>query len=132
MRAVDLIRKKRDGHPLSRPEIEAFVTGATDGSWPDYQLSALLMATVLSFVPPFSNFVMMLRMASATPPPMWQAWVSIVIAAGGGEVGMNPQEKRDRNHTLVQQALNHPLIADAIEIFNGKLVDVQILPEVNK
>lgn len=47
MRAVDLIRKKRDGQPLTRPEIEAFVTGATDGSWPDYQLSALLMATVL-------------------------------------------------------------------------------------
>jgi len=57
--------------------------------------------------------------------------VDIVIAAGG-ECGMNPQEKRDRNHTLVQQTLNHPLIADAIEIFNGKLVGVQILPEVNK
>jgi hypothetical protein len=57
--------------------------------------------------------------------------VDIVIAAGGDD-GVNPQEKRERNHTLVQQALNHPLIADAIEIFNGKLVDVQILPEVNK
>ncbi|HSO63328.1 MAG TPA: DNA polymerase III subunit gamma/tau [Desulfobacterales bacterium] len=57
--------------------------------------------------------------------------VDIVIAAGGAS-GMNPQEKRERNHTLVQQALNHPLIADAIDIFNGKLVDVQILPEVNK
>jgi DNA polymerase-3 subunit gamma/tau len=57
--------------------------------------------------------------------------VDIVIAAGG-ECGMNPHEKRDRNHTLVQQTLNHPLIADAIEIFNGKLVGVQILPEVNK
>jgi DNA polymerase III subunit gamma/tau len=57
--------------------------------------------------------------------------VDIVIAAGG-ECGMNPHEKRERNHTLMQQTLNHPLIADAIEIFNGKLVDVQILPEVNK
>ena len=57
--------------------------------------------------------------------------VEIVIAAGGaGE--MNSQEKREHNHTRVQQALNHPLIADAIEIFNGKLVDVQILPEVKK
>ena len=59
------------------------------------------------------------------------AEVDIVLAAGG-ECGMNPQEKRERNHTLVQQALNHPLIADAIEIFNGKLVDVQVLPEVDK
>src|SRR5437899_7739023 len=47
MRAVDIIRKKRDGYPLSRGEIEAFVRAATDGSWPDYQLSALLMAIVL-------------------------------------------------------------------------------------
>jgi pyrimidine-nucleoside phosphorylase len=47
MRAVDIIRKKRDGDALDRAEIDSFVTGATDGSWPDYQLSALLMAIVL-------------------------------------------------------------------------------------
>ncbi len=39
-----LIAKKRDGHALSRDEIAAFVRGATDGSWADYQLSAMLMA----------------------------------------------------------------------------------------
>jgi pyrimidine-nucleoside phosphorylase len=44
MRAVDVIRTKRDGKPLSRDQIEAFVRAATDGSWPDYQLAALLMA----------------------------------------------------------------------------------------
>jgi len=44
MRAVDVIRKKRDGQPLSREEIGAFVRAATDGSWEKYQLSALLMA----------------------------------------------------------------------------------------
>jgi pyrimidine-nucleoside phosphorylase len=44
MRAVDIIRKKRDGHALDAAEIGAFVDGATSGSWPDYQLSALLMA----------------------------------------------------------------------------------------
>ncbi len=47
MRAVDIIRAKRDGDALSREAIEAFVTGVTDGSWPDYQASALLMAIVL-------------------------------------------------------------------------------------
>ena len=47
MRAVDVIRKKRDGEALSRKEIEAFVTGATSGHWHDYQASALLMAIVL-------------------------------------------------------------------------------------
>lgn len=39
-----IIARKRDGHALSREEIAAFVRGATDGSWADYQLSALLMA----------------------------------------------------------------------------------------
>jgi len=47
MRAVDIIRAKRDGDALSREAIEAFVKGVTDGSWPDYQASALLMAIVL-------------------------------------------------------------------------------------
>ena len=39
-----VIARKRDGHVLSREEIQAFVRGATDGSWADYQLSAMLMA----------------------------------------------------------------------------------------
>jgi len=47
MRAVDIIRAKRDGDALSREAIDAFVGGVTDGSWPDYQASALLMAIVL-------------------------------------------------------------------------------------
>src|SRR6516162_7762394 len=44
MRAVDIIRKKRDGLDLSEGEIQAFVSATTAGSWPDYQLSAMLMA----------------------------------------------------------------------------------------
>jgi pyrimidine-nucleoside phosphorylase len=44
MRAVDVIRSKRDGKSLSQDQIGAFVRAATDGSWPDYQLAALLMA----------------------------------------------------------------------------------------
>ncbi|MBI4622583.1 MAG: thymidine phosphorylase [Verrucomicrobia bacterium] len=39
-----VIARKRDGHVLSGEEIRAFVCGATDGSWADYQLSAMLMA----------------------------------------------------------------------------------------
>jgi pyrimidine-nucleoside phosphorylase len=44
MRAVDIIRKKRDNEILTRAEVEAFVAGVTSGSWADYQASALLMA----------------------------------------------------------------------------------------
>ena len=42
MRAVDIIRAKRDGQALSREAIDAFVRGVTTGAWPDYQASALL------------------------------------------------------------------------------------------
>ena len=41
-----IIARKRDGHALTREEIGAFVRGAADGSWADYQLSAMLMAIV--------------------------------------------------------------------------------------
>lgn len=47
MRALDIIRLKRDGQLLTREAIDAFVTGVTDGTWPDYQVSALLMAIFL-------------------------------------------------------------------------------------
>jgi pyrimidine-nucleoside phosphorylase len=42
-----VIARKRDGAELDRGDIEAFVRGAVDGSWADYQLSALLMAIFL-------------------------------------------------------------------------------------
>ncbi|WP_414663370.1 thymidine phosphorylase [Horticoccus sp. 23ND18S-11] len=47
-----IIARKRDGHVLSREEIAAFVRGATDGSWADYQLTALLMAIFLRGMTP--------------------------------------------------------------------------------
>jgi pyrimidine-nucleoside phosphorylase len=46
-RAIDVIRKKRDGVELSRGEIEGFVNGYTRDEVPDYQVSAWLMAVVL-------------------------------------------------------------------------------------
>src|SRR3984885_6355448 len=46
MRAVDLIRKKRDGGELSREEIEFLISGATHEHVPDYQMAAFLMAVV--------------------------------------------------------------------------------------
>lgn len=44
MRAVDIIRKKRDGEELSQEEIEFMVQGFTHGDIPDYQMSAWMMA----------------------------------------------------------------------------------------
>jgi len=47
VRAVDVIRKKRDGRELSRTEIEYLVRAYTTGEIPDYQVSAWLMAVIL-------------------------------------------------------------------------------------
>ena len=44
MRMVDIIEKKRDGGELTKEEIQFFVNSYTEGSVPDYQVSALLMA----------------------------------------------------------------------------------------
>lgn len=44
MRMVDLIEKKRDGRELETAEIQFIIKGFTDGSIPDYQMSAFGMA----------------------------------------------------------------------------------------
>jgi pyrimidine-nucleoside phosphorylase len=44
MTMYDIILKKREGGVLSKDEIDFFVKGCADGSVPDYQTSALLMA----------------------------------------------------------------------------------------
>lgn len=44
MRMVDVIDHKRNGSALTNEEIKFFVDGVVDGSIPDYQTSALLMA----------------------------------------------------------------------------------------
>src|SRR6185312_8102743 len=48
LRPQDVIRKKRDGHELSREEIAFFIDGVTTGTIADYQISALLMAVYLN------------------------------------------------------------------------------------
>jgi pyrimidine-nucleoside phosphorylase len=47
MRAIDIIARKRDGHALSKAEIDWFVRGFTNGDIHDYQAAALLMAIYL-------------------------------------------------------------------------------------
>jgi pyrimidine-nucleoside phosphorylase len=47
MRAVDLIRKKRDAGEHSREEIEFLISSYTHGDIPDYQMAAWLMAAWL-------------------------------------------------------------------------------------
>jgi len=55
-----------------------------------------------------------------------------VVVAAGEDCSASTHERRDRNQARVKETLNHPVVADAIEIFNGKLVDVTISKEVDK
>jgi len=41
-----------------------------------------LVSVTVSFLPPVNTFGMLLRMASNTPPPWWQVWLSIAIGVG--------------------------------------------------
>lgn len=40
------------------------------------------LSIVMSFLPPVNTFAMLLRMASNTPPPFWQVWLSIAVGVG--------------------------------------------------
>lgn len=48
MNILDIIEKKRDAKELNKEEIEFFVKGYTDGSIPDYQAAALVMAIYIN------------------------------------------------------------------------------------
>jgi DNA polymerase-3 subunit gamma/tau len=39
----------------------------------------------------------------------------------------NYQKKKSHDNELKKKALSHPLVADAVEIFDGKLIDVKLL-----
>jgi len=65
MRMVDIIIKKKEGIKLSKEEIEFFVKGITDGSIPDYQASALLMAICLKGMDDEETLNLTLAMASS-------------------------------------------------------------------
>ena len=48
MNTIELIRKKRNGYPLSAGEIEYLIDNYSGGKIPDYQFAAFLMAAFLS------------------------------------------------------------------------------------
>jgi ABC-type Na+ efflux pump permease subunit len=41
------------------------------------------LSVVASFIPPVNTFAMLLRMASTSPPPAWQVWLSVGVGVIG-------------------------------------------------
>ena len=65
MNPCDIIRKKRFGGELSEMEIRAFVDGVVDGSFADYQASALLMAICINGMTDRETLALTLAMAKS-------------------------------------------------------------------
>lgn len=61
----DILRKKRFGGKLSQAEIEAFVRGVVDGSFADYQTSALLMAICINGMDDEETLALTMAMANS-------------------------------------------------------------------
>ncbi|MDR0993171.1 MAG: thymidine phosphorylase [Verrucomicrobiota bacterium] len=53
-----IIEKKRDGHVLTEEEIRFFINGYTNGTLPDYQMSAMAMAIYLKGMTPGETAVL--------------------------------------------------------------------------
>ncbi len=58
MNIIDIIEKKKVGGELTAEQIKFFVDGFTDGTIPDYQMSALLMAILLNGMTDEETFAM--------------------------------------------------------------------------
>lgn len=65
MNIKELIAKKRDGERLTDSELRFFAFGAADGSIPDYQVSAMLMAMYLNGLDEEETAALTLAMADS-------------------------------------------------------------------
>lgn len=65
MRTVDIIEKKRDGHILTRAEIDYFIKGYATSEIPDYQAAAWAMAVYLKGMTPEETTYLTLAMAES-------------------------------------------------------------------
>lgn len=53
--------------------------------------------------------------------------INVSVSAGAVQTTANKQEEISRSQRVRQEAVNHPLVAATLEIFDGRLVEVKIL-----
>jgi ABC-type Na+ efflux pump permease subunit len=46
------------------------------------------LAVAMSFLPPVNLYAMLLRMSSSSPPPLWQVWLSVLVATAGAAAAL--------------------------------------------
>ncbi len=84
---ANVIAKKRDGVALTRDEIAEFVSGFTNGSIPDYQMSALAMAIYLRGMSEEETAALTEQMLASGVQLKWLAGSSVVDKHSTGGVG---------------------------------------------
>ena len=112
MRAVDLIRHKRDGGALDRADIEAFVAGVTDGTLPDYQASALLMAIVLRG--------MTAEETAALTDAMVRSGVRVDLSGHRRRAGRQAQHRRRRRQDVADPRAARGRVRRVVPMMSGR------------
>ncbi len=87
MNVLEVIRKKRDGLSLSEEEIRFVVDGYTDGSIPDYQMAAFLMAAFIRGMDEAETLSLTRAMIESGKPITWETDAPRVDKHSTGGVG---------------------------------------------
>src|SRR5215213_3358176 len=87
MLASEVIRRKRDGHALSREELEFLVRGITDGSLSDAQVGALAMALFLRGMQPGERVAFTAAMTRSGTVLEWDIDRPVIDKHSTGGVG---------------------------------------------
>src|ERR671925_2407980 len=87
MLAAEVIRRKRDGHELTREELAFLVGGITDGSLSDAQVGALAMALFLRGMEPDERVALTAAMTRSGEVVEWDLDRPVVDKHSTGGVG---------------------------------------------
>ena len=87
MNVANIIEKKRDGKVLSPSEITSLIEGYTDGSVPDYQMSAFAMAVHFQSMDQDETVALTKAMAESGDQLSWPGSTPVVDKHSTGGVG---------------------------------------------